>query len=143
MNIFRHATLLSRRIIFKRGLEEFIEKGLFEGKPPKAPGRAWRISEVRRKSFEDLEKLYFVLFKERNRLETYRTLARTMSQITVPIEKPLRKVRKSMARIKRTIAERHALARKMAKEEFEKKKAAGVYKWPPFSEEEIKKLSNK
>jgi hypothetical protein len=49
------------------GLEEF-----FTNQQPGRTGRPWRCSELRLKSFDDLQKLWFVLLKERNMLMTYR-----------------------------------------------------------------------
>ena len=49
------------------GLEEF-----FLNQQPGRTGRPWRCSELRLKSFDDLQKLWFVLLKERNMLMTYR-----------------------------------------------------------------------
>lgn len=84
-----------------RGLDEF-----FENQQPKHVGRSWECSELRNKSFDDLRKIWFVLLKERNMLETYRGLAR---QTGTPIKQFHRfsLVRKSMANIKAVVAERN------------------------------------
>ena len=69
-------------------------------------GRPWRCSELRLKSFEDLQRLWFVLLKERNMLLTYRYESLTR-QRRMPHSERLIKVRKSMAHIKAVLGERH------------------------------------
>ena len=71
-------------------------------------GRAWKASELRGKSWDDLHKLWFVLLKERNLLESQRALCR---RIRVRFANPerIKKVRKSQARIKAVLAERTRL----------------------------------
>ena len=68
-------------------------------------GRAWSASELRLKSLEELHALWFVLLRERNKLNSEREAAR--SQVR-PMAAPhrLEKTRKSMARIKRILGER-------------------------------------
>lgn len=84
----------------RRGLEEFYDTKhhLHVNETPIA-GRAWAASELRRKSFTDLHKLWYVLLKERNALLTETIRAR---RYTMRIKSPQRKanVRKSMGRIK-------------------------------------------
>eukprot|EP01080_Neovahlkampfia_damariscottae_P001211 gene1211-11301_t len=122
----------------KRGIEEFIDRTILEGKEGESAGRSWKIKELRIKSSEDLEKLWFVLFKERNLLLTSRKLARMMERRVAHPERLL-KVRQSMARIKKVLAERDIEARELAIKEFEKNKKEGKYVWPIKIEKEIMK----
>lgn len=52
------------------GLEEFFENNKGWNWDPKSlpTGRAWTSAELRAKSFDDLHKLWFVCYKERNKL---------------------------------------------------------------------------
>ncbi|KAJ1974783.1 54S ribosomal protein L4 mitochondrial [Dimargaris xerosporica] len=56
----------------QRGLEEFFENGVALPTNCEPTGRAWTAAELRNKSFEDLQKLWIVLLKERNLLATQR-----------------------------------------------------------------------
>ena len=101
---FTRSTALSFRNFSKsqplRGLEEFFENG--QAYPINDPekkavignlhftsltrtifylGRAWRASELRMKSFDDLHKLWFVLLKERNMLATQEAESRRLGQM--------------------------------------------------------------
>ena len=68
-------------------------------------GRAWRINELRQKSFNDLHKLWYVLLKEKNRLKTMQ-LYTTTKKLIMPRYDRLEKVAQAMARIKTVIGER-------------------------------------
>ncbi len=85
------------------GLEEF-----FTNQTPGKTGRSWSSRELRLKSFEDLQKLWFVLLKEKNMLATYKNLCR---QNNIVMENPERmsKVKDSMASIKQVVGERNRL----------------------------------
>lgn len=86
----------------RRGIEEFWEGASKTSMPT---GRAWEASELRRKSFEDLHKLWFVLLKERNFLETERHESLSQ-QMEWRNPERLDKVRQSMARLKTVLHER-------------------------------------
>eukprot|EP00794_Sanderia_malayensis_P016975 gene16975-18686_t len=96
-----------------RGLEEFFPPGVLEsGGPPDGKdlqnvktGRRWHASDLRQKSSSDLHKLWYVLLKERNMLQTVKEEARRL-QIPMPSPERIKKVQKSMAMIKVVIAER-------------------------------------
>ncbi|KAI9245830.1 mitochondrial 39-S ribosomal protein L47 (MRP-L47)-domain-containing protein [Phascolomyces articulosus] len=89
------------------GLNQFFENG--ESLPKQIwTGRAWKASELRLKSFDDLHKLWYVLLKERNVLATQREEAKRLGinkQIWSNAGR-LKKCQKSMARIKYVLNER-------------------------------------
>lgn len=68
-------------------------------------GRSWSVSELRIKSNEDLEKLWFVLLKERNSLATFELYCRQQRK---PMHNKERifKCKQSMAAIKQVVSER-------------------------------------
>jgi len=126
------AMALGKKTFPKRGLEEFVDKSILEGKPLQTCGRAWSLRELRLKSISDLQKLWIVLMKERNMLLTSRLLANTMGGRMAHPER-LVKARKGMARIKQVIAERETEAKQLATVEFEKRKAKNYYSYPPIN----------
>lgn len=128
MNIFRRGAKNFLRVP-KRGIEEFIDKTLFDGVQMEKAGRRWRIGELRHKSYSDLHKIWFVLLKERNLLLTMKNLAQTMER-RPPRPSRLKKVKKSMASIKEIVKERNIQAMKLAWKEFELNKKQGKYTYP-------------
>ncbi|GKZ00427.1 hypothetical protein MPSEU_000995300 [Mayamaea pseudoterrestris] len=68
-------------------------------------GRSWSVAELRRKSFQDLHKLWFVLYKERNMLLTEKQLSRRKGAI-FPQPERFKKVQKSMGAIRHVLGER-------------------------------------
>jgi large subunit ribosomal protein L47 len=129
-----HGSMSHQRNLPRRGLEEFVDPSLFEGKKMSSAGRAWKAKELRRKSMLDLQKLWFVLYKERNMLMTMDRLAKMMDGQLHHRER-IGKVAQSMARIKTIVRERQLQAKKMAEIEFAQKKAQNIYKWPPEDSE--------
>jgi hypothetical protein len=85
------------------------------------------------KSFEDLQKLWFVLLKERNMLLTYRHICfKTKTDMHEPLR--LRKVSQSMARIKSIIEERSKLHRRATEIQMEQEQRlyAALGTMPPW-----------
>ncbi|KAG7359937.1 mitochondrial 39-S ribosomal protein L47 [Nitzschia inconspicua] len=68
-------------------------------------GRSWSAKELRRKSYQDLHKLWYVLYKERNMLLTEQQLSRRR-QLMFPQPERMYKVQKSMGAIKQVLGER-------------------------------------
>lgn len=87
-------------------LSEFREKkDTREERLTQNVGRSWTVKELRRKSFEDLHKLWVVLYKERNVLLTEMNAARR-SGMAFPQPDRKQKVKKSMGAIKTVLGER-------------------------------------
>ncbi|KAJ1965994.1 54S ribosomal protein L4 mitochondrial [Dipsacomyces acuminosporus] len=91
-----------------RGLEEFFEKGQRLPKNREQTGRAWSASELRQKSWEDLQKLWYIILKERNVLASQ---VEETKRLGIPGQffsnkSRIIKCKKSMARIKTVLNER-------------------------------------
>ena len=84
-------------------------------------GRQWTVRELRRKSFDDLHKLWWVLYKEKNMLLTEKYLC---ERNNLKFPQPFRyiKVKRSMKAIRVVLNERK-LERK-AEKALERKQAA-------------------
>ncbi|KAF9579712.1 39S ribosomal protein L47, mitochondrial [Lunasporangiospora selenospora] len=91
-----------------RGVEEFFENGVTLPTEKSWTGRAWRATELRLKSFDDLHKLWYVLLKERNLLAVQTEEARRfhISKQYFSNKGREMKCKKSMARIKFVLNER-------------------------------------
>eukprot|EP01040_Poterioochromonas_malhamensis_P010836 gene10836-11811_t len=94
------------RSTFALGFEEFYDKPLQKGEVFIA-GREWSAADLRRKSFDDLHKLWYVLYKERNLLLTAKH-KRNSNSVPEPAkdEQRYRNVKESMKNIKLVLAER-------------------------------------
>lgn len=68
-------------------------------------GRQWSVKELRRKSYDDLHKLWYVLYKEKNMLLTEQQLSRRR-QLIFPQPDRFQKVQKSMGAIRQVLGER-------------------------------------
>ncbi|KAF8116246.1 hypothetical protein N665_0020s0098 [Sinapis alba] len=90
----------------KNPLEEFFEfdRSQDEDKPV-VYGRGWKASELRLKSWDDLQKLWYVLLKEKNMLMTQRQMLQAQNMM-FPNPERIPKVRRSMCRIKHVLTER-------------------------------------
>jgi Mitochondrial 39-S ribosomal protein L47 (MRP-L47) len=137
---FFHATRITQ------GFEEFYDSKV----PGEAivTGRAWTLTDVRRKvsnthntqnflvevkifngnlpssksqSFDDLHRLWFILYKERNLLITERQRkAKTSTPVIASDEFRYSKVKRSMAAIKHVLSERQKIINLIKKEELAK-----------------------
>ncbi|XP_022135437.1 39S ribosomal protein L47, mitochondrial [Momordica charantia] len=87
-------------------LEEFFEADRSpDDDKPVVYGRSWKASELRLKSWDDLNKLWYVLLKEKNMLMTQRQMLHAQNLRFLNPER-IPKVRKSMCRIKQVLTER-------------------------------------
>lgn len=127
----------------RESIQQFIDHTLYNGKPLEETGRAWDLNELRRKSFDDLHRLYFVIIKERNMLQTAKAFYKFYGKMFEHNERILN-CKKSMQRIKQVIKEREELAREMAWEEFVQKRDSGKYVWPiDLNDDQVQKIVEK
>jgi len=92
--------------VARNPLQEFFEadRSIDDDKPV-VYGRSWKAPELRLKSWDDLNKLWYVLLKEKNMLMTQRQMLHSQNlRFSNPERIP--KVRKSMCRIKQVLTER-------------------------------------
>lgn len=87
------------------GLEEFRDSVPMEKRMQENVGRSWTVKELRRKSFDDLWKLWLVLYKERNMLLTEKQILRRRN-LEFPQADRWRKVKKSMGAIRHVMGDR-------------------------------------
>ena len=77
-------------------------------------GRGWTVPDLRRKSFDDLHKLWFVMYKERNMLLSEREKARRMQlPVSKLDENRYIKIKRGMGAIKHVLRERSSIKREL------------------------------
>ncbi|CAA2970889.1 39s ribosomal l47, mitochondrial [Olea europaea subsp. europaea] len=87
-------------------LEEFFDTTRSpDDEKPVVYGRSWKAPELRLKSWDDLNKLWYVLLKEENMLMTQCQMLHAQN-LRFPNPERIPKVRKSMCRIKQVLTER-------------------------------------
>ena len=115
-----------------KSLKEFIDPSFFLGKRPAVPGGAWPINFLEKKSFQDLQQLWFTLLKEKNMLLTmqrhYQVHAEDLGAFPAPSR--VKMVDESMANIKSVMRARDEKATAAAKKIFEERLKKGVYRYP-------------
>jgi large subunit ribosomal protein L47 len=125
------------------GVQEFWD-GTTKPEDFRKVGRAWRASELRLKSFDDLHKLWFVLLKERNMLVTQRKLPAEDEKGKLPFKNTaksrLRKVRDSMARLLTVLTERRLAEEREAMQKQIDEAAALGQPMPPAARRELHRL---
>ncbi|KAK2465332.1 hypothetical protein APHAL10511_002686 [Amanita phalloides] len=108
-------------------------------------GRAWKASELRLKSFEDLHTLWYVVLRERNLLATQKEETRRMGVSDTSFQVYAERVhqcRKTMARIKAVLNERRLAyegAMKLVEEQGQKDEDEVVLQYQREQHEEGRK----
>ncbi|XP_053208301.1 39S ribosomal protein L47, mitochondrial-like [Panonychus citri] len=87
-------------------LNEFFDKEENWGENVVRVGRSWRQEELRIKSNSDLHKLWFVLYKEKNRLLTMQEACKAEGHV-FPSEERIEKVEESMENLEKIVRERN------------------------------------
>lgn len=105
-----HPNQKNAKLDSQKAIEQFLDIGSSAG--ARRTGRAWRTSELRLKSFNDLHSLWYILIKERNVLLTEKAWCKTNGRYWTNGSSNMTKVRVSMARVKTVLGERGRAARK-------------------------------
>jgi large subunit ribosomal protein L47 len=101
------------------GFDEFFDQKEKPGDEV-ATGRAWTAADLRRKSFDDIHKLWFVLYKERNLLLSERERTRRNNRpVLAKEEDRYTKVKRSMGAIKFVLKERSKIKKMLEAEGVE------------------------
>jgi len=103
LKLLQQQPLLQQFVVHLRIFFE-ADRSLDDEKP-NVYGRGWKASELRLKSWDDLQKLWYVLLKEKNMLLSQRQMMNSQN-LRFPNPERLPKVRKSMCRIKHVLTER-------------------------------------
>lgn len=104
-----HPNQKNAKLDSQKAIEQFLDVGSSAG--ARRTGRAWRTSELRLKSFNDLHSLWHILIKERNVLLTEKGWCKTNGRYWTNGSSNMTKVRVSMARVKTVLGERGRAAR--------------------------------
>lgn len=103
---FYSSTVVTNRKQYKPNpLDAFRDPVDRETRGKETVGRQWSVKELRRKSYEDLHRLWYVLYKEKNVLLTEQQLSRRR-QLIFPQPERFKKVQKSMGAIRQVLGER-------------------------------------
>jgi len=89
----------------RTGLDAFRDLVTPEVRAQETVGRSWTVKELRRKNYDDLHRLWLVLYKEKNMLLTEKQLARRKGG-DIPQTQRWHKVKKSMGAIRCVLGER-------------------------------------
>ncbi|XP_014670640.1 PREDICTED: 39S ribosomal protein L47, mitochondrial-like [Priapulus caudatus] len=113
----------------RQGLMEFFDNPKVYGEDQVKHGRAWKIDELRIKSNQDLHKLWFVLYKEKNMLLTMQEECRREAAL-FPSPERIDKVEESMENLNAVVEERNHAYREL--EEGEQANVDGQWQHTPF-----------
>lgn len=114
-------------------MHEFIDPGYLTNKRPATPGGAWPIELLQKKSFADLQQLWFALVKEKNMLASTRHhyLVHQEELGAFPSPNRVNMVDESMINIKAVVRDRDFEATDRAVAIFRERLAKGIYRYPP------------
>eukprot|EP00759_Apiculatamorpha_spiralis_P006983 PhF_6_TR1415/c0_g1_i1/m.2472/K17428/MRPL47, NCM1; large subunit ribosomal protein L47 len=122
-----------RRSRLARGIEQFVDPTFIQGQRPKVPGGAWTVEILRNKSMQDLQQIWYVLIKERNKLLTMERhyLKHVESLGALPAPSRIDLVKDSIENVKKVLRERDDAANAKAIQIFEERLKKGWYRYPP------------
>ena len=112
---------------------QFVDPSYLANKRPALPGGAWPVELLGRKSFADLQQLWFSLVKERNMLSStkhhYTVHQEELGAMPAPTR--IKMIHDSMENIRTVMRERDNEATDRALQIFKERMGKGVYRYPP------------